>query len=73
MCYFLARSVGLYGAAASLLVSEIVMNLYVVPASLRIAQDTFPAFLAGMLHYPQSLRPAVLMARIRRSMPGLEG
>lgn len=73
MCYFLARWFGLYGAAASLLVSEVVMNLYVMPASLRIAQDTFPAFLAAMLHYPQSLRPAVLMARIRRSMPGLEG
>ncbi|MEO6911642.1 MAG: polysaccharide biosynthesis C-terminal domain-containing protein [Edaphobacter sp.] len=72
LCYFLARWFGLYGAAASLLVSEIVMNMYVVPASLRIAQDTFPAFLASMLHYPPSLRPAALLARIRRSNPGLE-
>lgn len=72
LCYFLARGFGLYGAAASLLVSELVMNLYVVPASLRIAQDTLPAFLASMLHYPQSLRPAALLARIRRSSPGLE-
>jgi O-antigen/teichoic acid export membrane protein len=72
LCYFLARAFGLYGAAASLLVSEIVMNLYVVPASLRISQDTLPAFFASMLHYPQSLKPAALLARIRRSSPGLE-
>lgn len=71
-CYFLARIFGLYGAAASLLISEIVMNSYVVPASLRIAQDTFPAFLASMLHYPNSLKPAALLARVRRSSPGLE-
>jgi hypothetical protein len=48
------------------------MNVYVLPASLRIAQDTFPAFMAGMLHYPQSLKPGELMAQIRRSKPGLE-
>jgi hypothetical protein len=45
---------------------------YVVPAPLSIAQDTPPAFLASMLHYPQSLRPAALLARVRRSRPGLE-
>jgi len=72
MCYVLARAYGLYGAAASLLISEIVMNLYVVPACLRIAHDTLPAFLASMLHYPPSLRPASLLARIRRSRPGFE-
>jgi O-antigen/teichoic acid export membrane protein len=72
LCYFLAHAFGLYGAAASLLVSEIVMNLYVVPASLRISQDTLPAFLASLLHYPNFLRPAALLARIRRSTPGLE-
>jgi O-antigen/teichoic acid export membrane protein len=72
LCYFLALAYGLYGAAASLLVSELVMNLYVVPASLRISHDTLPAFLASMLHYPASLRPAALLARIRRSSPGLE-
>jgi O-antigen/teichoic acid export membrane protein len=66
-CYFLARWKGLYGAAAALLISEIAMNLYVLPASLRIAQDTFPAFLASMFTYPQSLRPATLLARLRRS------
>ncbi|WP_433967428.1 lipopolysaccharide biosynthesis protein [Tunturiibacter gelidiferens] len=72
LCYVLARAYGLYGAAASLLISEIVMNLYVVPACLRIAHDTLPAFLASMLHYPSSLRPASLVARIRRSKPGFE-
>jgi O-antigen/teichoic acid export membrane protein len=71
-CYIFARAWGLYGAAASLLISETVMNLYVVPACLRIAHDTLPAFLSSLVHYPQSLRPAVLLARIRRSKPGFE-
>jgi O-antigen/teichoic acid export membrane protein len=71
-CYFLARAFGLYGAATSLLISETVMNIYVVPACLRIAHDTLPAFLSSLLHYPPSLRPAVLLARIRRSKPGFE-
>ena len=71
-CYFFARAWGLYGAAASLLISETVMNLYVVPACLRIAHDTAPAFLASLVHYPQSLSPDALLARIRRSRPGYE-
>jgi O-antigen/teichoic acid export membrane protein len=72
VCFLLAHWKGLYGAAAALLVSELAMNVYVLPASLRIAQDTFPAFMAGLLHYPQSLKPGELMAQIRRSKPGLE-
>jgi O-antigen/teichoic acid export membrane protein len=72
LCYFFARIWGLYGAAASLLASEIVMNFYVVPACLRMAHDTFPGFIVGMLHYPPSLHPAVLWARVRRSKPNLE-
>jgi O-antigen/teichoic acid export membrane protein len=71
-CYFFARAWGLYGAAASLLICEAVMNLYVVPACLRIARDTLPAFLASLVHYPPSLHPSLLLARIRRSKPGLE-
>jgi len=71
-CYFFALAWGVYGAAASLLISEIVMNLYVVPSSLRVARDTLPAFLAAMLQYPPSLRPSVLLAQIRRSKPGFE-
>ena len=70
--YLAARRFGLYGAAWSLLVSEAVMNLYVLPHSLRLAQDRLPAFLASFLHFPPSLRPAFLLARIRRSKPGFE-
>jgi len=70
--YVLARLYGLYGAAASLILSEIIMNLYVLPNSLRLSRDSFPAFLASMGHYPLSLRPGVLLARLRRSKPRLE-
>ena len=66
LCYFFARWFGLLGAATSLLLSEAAMNLYVLPACLVIAHDTLPAFLAGMLHYPPSLRPGVLLERLRR-------
>jgi hypothetical protein len=48
------------------------MNLYVVPACLRIAHDTLPAFLASMLHIPSELNPSSLLARVRRSKPGFE-
>jgi O-antigen/teichoic acid export membrane protein len=72
LCYFFARWYGLYGAATSLLVSEIAMNLYVLPACLIVAHDTLPAFLASMLHYPPSLKPAGLLARLRRPKPQLE-
>jgi O-antigen/teichoic acid export membrane protein len=69
LCFYFARWEGLYGAAAALLISELAMNVYVLPASLRIAHDTFPAFMASMLHYPESLKPGALLARIRRSRP----
>jgi O-antigen/teichoic acid export membrane protein len=70
--YFLARRYGLYGAAASLILSELIMNLYVLPTSLRMSHDTFPAFFASLLHYPHSLKPATLLARLSRSKPSLE-
>jgi O-antigen/teichoic acid export membrane protein len=70
--YLLARRYGLYGAAGSLIISEVIMNVYVLPASLRIAHDTLPAFLTSLLHYPESLRPANLLARLSRSKPTLE-
>jgi O-antigen/teichoic acid export membrane protein len=72
LCFFLAKRYGLYGAALSLLLSELVMNVYVLPASLKIADDTLPAFLASMASFPPSLRPAVLLSRLRRSKPQLE-
>ena len=64
--YFAARRYGLYGAAVSLLLSEMMMGAYVLPSSLRIAQDTWGGFLRSMLQYPQSLRPRELVARLRR-------
>jgi O-antigen/teichoic acid export membrane protein len=72
VCFFFARWYGLYGAAGSLLISELAMNMYVLPASLRIAQDTFPAFMAAMIDYPVAFRPAALLARLRHPKPQLE-
>jgi len=72
LCYLLARWQGLYGAAASLLVSELVMNTYVLPASLRLSQDTLRGFLSSLLHYPPSLRPELLWRRLGRARPGFE-
>jgi O-antigen/teichoic acid export membrane protein len=71
--YFLARSHhGLYGAAASLLISELIMNVYVLPQSLRIAHDTFPAFLVSMVQIPPSLHPRSLLGRFNRPKPDME-
>jgi O-antigen/teichoic acid export membrane protein len=64
--YFAARRYGLFGAAGSLLLSELIMDAYVLPSSLRIAHDTWGGFMGAMLHYPQSLRPGALVARLRR-------
>ena len=72
LCYFFARWFGLLGAAASLLIPEAAMNLYVLPACLIIAHDTLPAFLSSMLHYPPSLRPHILLARLKRPKPQLD-
>jgi O-antigen/teichoic acid export membrane protein len=72
ICYLAARRWGLYGAAASLLVSEAVMNLYVLPASLKIADDTFPNFVASMTHWPKSLNWQAMASRLRKSKPELE-
>ena len=72
ICYVMARKYGLYGAAGSLLVSELIMNVYVLPASLKIANDTFGDFLASMVEWPESLKPHVLLARLRRSRNRLE-
>ena len=69
--FAVARWYGLYGAAASLLVSELLMNLYVLPASLRIAQDTLPAFLGSLFTFPDELRPVALVRRLRRSRPAV--
>ena len=65
--YFSARAGGLYGAAASLLLSELIMDWYVVPESLRISQDTWGPFLLALLHFPDALKPAELWRRMRRN------
>ncbi|MBW4038247.1 MAG: lipopolysaccharide biosynthesis protein [Acidobacteria bacterium] len=70
--YFAARRYGLYGAAASLLLSEVIMDTYVLPASLKIAHDSWGGFLLAMVHYPQSLRPGALLARARRRTQEVE-
>ena len=72
LCYLFARWFGLLGAAASLLIPEAAMNFYVLPACLIIAHDTLPAFLSSMLHYPPSLRPGVLLERLKRPKPQLD-
>ncbi|MDQ2925147.1 MAG: lipopolysaccharide biosynthesis protein [Acidobacteriota bacterium] len=73
--YFAARYSGLLAAAASLILSELIMNMYVLPASLRVAQDTWSGFLGAMFEYPQALRPRNLLRRLRhlREMPGDHG
>ena len=68
--YFVARRFGLYGAAASLLLSELLMNLYVLPATLRIAHDTLPDFARSLLDVPPALHPQEIWRRLlRRSVP----
>jgi hypothetical protein len=63
--YFAARKFGLYGAAGSLLLSEMIMDVYVLPSSLRISHDTWGGFLRAMVHYPEMLRPAALWRRVK--------
>ena len=70
--FIAARRYGLMGAGASLLLSEVIMNLYVLPASLKIAHDTLPAFLRAMFDVPPVLRPQAILRRLSRSRPGLE-
>lgn len=70
--WLLARRYGLYGAAWSLLVSELLMTFYVLPSTLRIADDTFFGFLRSLLDVPPALHPNALWRRLRRSRPALE-
>jgi O-antigen/teichoic acid export membrane protein len=65
--YYLARHFGLYGAAASLLISDFIMNLYVLPNSLQISQDTFKDFSRSLLEFPPSLQLKSLLMRVRQS------
>lgn len=67
MTVVLAKYHGLLGAAASLVLSEVIMDVYVLPASLRISEDSWAGFGRSLLHIPQALRPRVLLARLRRT------
>jgi O-antigen/teichoic acid export membrane protein len=71
LTYFAARRYGLYGAAGSLLLSEIIMDAYVLPSSLKISHDTYSGFFGSLVHFPSALRPTALLARVRRSRPSL--
>ncbi|MGI4828004.1 MAG: lipopolysaccharide biosynthesis protein [Janthinobacterium lividum] len=63
----MAKYHGLLGAAASLVVSELIMNFYVLPASLHISEDTWGDFMRSMTHIPDALRPRALLNRLRRT------
>ena len=70
--FLLAHRYGLYGAAASLMIAEIIMNFHVLPNSLRITHDTFRAFLKSLLHVPPSMHPQALLRSLSRAKPGLD-
>ncbi len=63
----MAKRYGLLGAAGSLVLSELLMNLYVLPVSLRVSNDTWQAFLPSLLHVPDGLKPRALWARLRKT------
>ncbi len=67
--YFAASRYGLLAAAASLVLSDLIMNVYVLPTSLRVAEDTWGGFMLAMFAYPQSLRPEKVLQRLRRLKP----
>jgi O-antigen/teichoic acid export membrane protein len=64
--YFAAKHAGLMGAAASLVLSELIMNIYVLPQSLRFSHDTFGGFARSLFTFPAELHPRALADRIRR-------
>jgi O-antigen/teichoic acid export membrane protein len=65
--YFMARRYGLLGAAGSLILSELIMDVYVLPTSLRLSHDTWGGFLGSLWHIPETLRPRAILARLRRT------
>ncbi len=62
--WFASLSYGLYGAAVSLLLSEILMNIYVLPTTLRIAQDSFFPFIRSFFEIPPGFHPRTLLRRL---------
>jgi len=57
----LTRLIGLHGAALALLVIDAFMSGYVITRSLRLVQDTLPAFLRSVMA-PPSLNPSTSLA-----------
>ena len=70
--YAVAKPFGLLAAAASLILSELLMSLYVLPATLRIAHDRFVPFLVSLVDIPPALHPRTLLRRLNRSRPEFE-
>jgi O-antigen/teichoic acid export membrane protein len=67
LTYFMARSYGLLGAAGALIVSEIIMDTYVLPTSLKLSHDTWAGFFGSLWNIPDTVRPRALWARLRRT------
>ncbi|MDE1160506.1 MAG: polysaccharide biosynthesis C-terminal domain-containing protein [Acidobacteriaceae bacterium] len=65
--YVLARHYGLFGAASSLILGELIMNYYVLPTSLKLTHDNLPDFIRSLWDIPESVRPAALLRRILRT------
>ena len=55
LTWIMAVNFGLLGAAASLLASELLMNLYVLPATLRVTHDTPKPFLLSLIQIPRGV------------------
>ncbi len=67
----MALRFGLLGAAWSLLLPELIMSAYVLPATLRLAEDHFSSFARNLLHLPAALHPRTLLRRQPSSKPDL--
>ena len=61
LTFIFARYYGLFGAAISLVVPEILMNFYVVSKSLRISNDKFESFVVSLFEFPPFLRRGSLL------------
>ena len=62
----LAARFGLPGAAWSLLLPELLMSFYVLPTTLRLAEDNLRSFSRSLFTLPHTLRPAALTRRLAR-------
>jgi O-antigen/teichoic acid export membrane protein len=63
----LAEQFGLDGAAFALLFCEAIMNLNVLPNSLRLAEDSMKPFLGSLFDMPQTGIAARLMQRVKQA------